>query len=418
MSVPFLVSAPGKVIIFGEHSAVYNEPAVAASVSALRTYLLVEPSENPEEIELDFPDINFNHKWHYNDFASVLQDVEGLEEARLNTRELSQRIVSKLEIIQGELRKTLYYYAALCFCYLYVCLCPQLKGLKFHVKSTLPIGAGLGSSASISVALSLAMAHLSGHVKADKPELSLTEKKFVNIWSFLGEKCIQGTPSGIDNAVATYGNAVLFKREMDGTTNFEFVEKFPQIPMVLTYTKIPRSTKTLVAKVRELVLKQPNVIKPVLTAMGNLAVRGTEVLDSLNDTNYEELIELVRVNHGLLVALGVSHPGLELVRFESDSLGVGSTKLTGAGGGGCLLTILHKSTTQEQIHQFKTKLESSYGYKTFQTDLGGIGCGILPRDLIPTGELHNIKSLFCQEASKDLIDQLLLPGKTDLHWIH
>ncbi|GCE98861.1 mevalonate kinase [Zygosaccharomyces mellis] len=392
MSVPFLVSAPGKVIIFGEHSAVYNEPAVAASVSALRTYLLVEPSENPEEIELDFPDINFNHKWHYNDFASVLQDVEGLQEARLNTRELSQRIVSKLEVVQGELRKTLYYYAALCFCYLYVCLCPQLKGLKFHVKSTLPIGAGLGSSASISVTISLAMAHLSGHVKADKPELSLTEKKFVNVWSFLGEKCIQGTPSGIDNAVATYGNAVLFKREMDGTTNFEFVEKFPQIPMVLTYTKIPRSTKTLVAKVRELVLKQPNVIKPVLTAMGNLAVRGTEILDSLNDTNYEELIELVRVNHGLLVALGVSHPGLELVKLESDSLGVGSTKLTGAGGGGCSLTILHKSTTQEQIHQFKAKLESSYGYKTFQTDLGGIGCGILPRDLIPTGELYNIRS--------------------------
>ncbi|CAR28670.1 hypothetical protein ZYGR_0U00280 [Zygosaccharomyces rouxii] len=418
MSVPFLVSAPGKVIIFGEHSAVYNEPAVAASVSALRTYLFVEPSEDPEEIELDFPDINFNHKWHYNDFASILQDAEGLEEARLNTRELSQKIVSQLEVVQGELRNTLYYYAALCFCYLYVCLCPHIKGMKFHVKSTLPIGAGLGSSASISVALSLAMAHLSGHIRADKPELSVSEKKFINTWSFLGEKCIQGTPSGIDNAVATYGNAVLFKREMDGTTNFEFVEQFPQIPMVLTYTKIPRSTKTLVGNVRELVIRQPNVIKPVLTAMGQLALRGTEILDSLDDKNYEELLELVRVNHGLLVALGVSHPGLELVRFECDTNALGATKLTGAGGGGCLLTILHKTTTQEQVQQFKTKLESSYGYKTFQTDLGGIGCGILPRDLIADDKLENIKSLFCQEVSNDRIDQLLLPGKTDLHWIH
>lgn len=418
MSVPFLVSVPGKVIIFGEHSAVYNEPAVAASVSALRTYLLVEPSENEDEIELDFPDINFNHKWRYEEFSSVLEDVEGLEEARLNTRELSERIVNKLAAVQGELKKTLYYYAALCFCYLYVCLCPQVKGLRFHVKSTLPIGAGLGSSASISVALALAMAHLSGHVRADKPELSLLEKKFINTWSFLGEKCIQGTPSGIDNAVATYGNAVLFKREMDGTTNFEFVEKFPQIPMVLTYTKIPRSTKTLVANVRELVLKQPNVIKPILTAMGKLAIRGTEILDSLDDTNYQELTELVRVNHGLLVALGVSHPGLELAKLESDSLGVGSTKLTGAGGGGCLLTILHRSTTHEQVQQFKTKLESSYGYKTFQTDLGGIGCAIVPKDLVPADELPAIRSLFHQEVSHEAIDQILLPGKTNLQWIY
>lgn len=418
MSVPFLASAPGKVIIFGEHSAVYNEPAVAASVSALRTYLFVEFSEDPELIELNFPDINFNHRWHYREFESVLQEVEGLEEARLNTRELSQSVISQLETVQGELKKTLYYYAALCFCYLYVCLCPHVKGIRFHVKSTLPIGAGLGSSASLSVVLSLAMGHLGGHIRADTPELSLEEKKLVNTWSFLGEKCIQGTPSGIDNAVATYGNAVLFKREMDGTTNFEFVEQFPQIPMVLTYTKIPRSTKMLVGNVREFVLRQPNVVKPLLTAMGQLAMRGAEILDSLDDKNYGELIELVRVNHGLLIALGVSHPGLELVKFESDSMAVGATKLTGAGGGGCCLTILQKSTTQEQVQLFKTKLELSHGYRTYQTDLGGVGCGIVPKESIPDDKLYSIKSLFNQDVSKDIIDQTLLPGKTDLHWIH
>lgn len=417
MSLPFLVSAPGKVIIFGEHSAVYNEPAVAASVSALRTYLLVTPAADPNVVELDFPDINFNHKWRYEEFEKIMRDEEALEEARLNTLQLSSKVVKELESLHKDLKKTLYYCAALCFSYLYVCLCPQVKGIKFMVKSTLPIGAGLGSSASIAVVLALSMAHLSGRISA-RDELSLKDKKFVNTWSFLGEKCIQGTPSGIDNAVATYGNAVSFKRETDGTTNFEFVERFPQIPMVLTYTKIPRSTKTLITNVRELVVKQPNVVKPILTAMGQLAIRGTEILDSLDDSNYEELIELVRVNHGLLVSLGVSHPGLELVKFESDSMGIGSTKLTGAGGGGCSLTIRHKSTTQEQVENFKRKLESAYGYKTFQTDLGGMGCGILPRESIPRDKLHDIEALFTQDVSKERIDEILLPGKTTLNWIY
>ena len=63
MSLPFITSAPGKVIIFGEHSAVFNEPAIAASVASLRTYLLISKSKDPDVIELDFPDIKFDHKW-------------------------------------------------------------------------------------------------------------------------------------------------------------------------------------------------------------------------------------------------------------------------------------------------------------------------------------------------------------------
>ena len=76
--------------------------------------------------------------------------------------------------------------------------------------------------------------------------------------------------------------------------------------------------------------------------MGHIATRGALVLSQIDkdDDKYDELLELVRINHGLLVSLGVSHPGLELVKSLSDSLGVGSTKLTGAGGGGCSLTLL------------------------------------------------------------------------------
>ncbi|QLQ81392.1 hypothetical protein HG537_0F01530 [Torulaspora globosa] len=419
MSLPFITSAPGKVIIFGEHSAVYNEPAVAASVSSLRTYLLVSQHEDPEAVELDFPDIQFKHKWSHSEFGCVLKgeaNSRALERARTNTRELSQYLIESLENLHSDLKKSLFYHAAFSFSYLYVCLCPEVKGVRFSVRSTLPIGAGLGSSASISVALALAMNRLSGAITSDR-ELSVQDKKLVEEWSFVGEKCIHGTPSGIDNAVATHGNAVLFKREMDGTTNFEFVEDFPQIPMLLTYTKIPRSTKTLVSNVRELVSKHPNIVKPIFVAMGQLATRGAEILDSLTETNYHELLELVRVNHGLLVGLGVSHPGLEAVRSLSDSLEIGSTKLTGAGGGGCALTILRKDAKQSALKQFKDRLENEHGYALYETQLGGIGCSILPSEAISDQDFERIRILFTEDFDNKHLDQVLLPGKCTLPWI-
>ncbi|QLL31004.1 hypothetical protein HG536_0A08190 [Torulaspora globosa] len=419
MSLPFITSAPGKVIIFGEHSAVYNEPAVAASVSSLRTYLLVSQHEDPEAVELDFPDIQFKHKWSHSEFGCILKgetNSRALEMARTNTRELSQFLVESLESLHSDLKKSLFYHAAFSFSYLYICLCPQVKGVRFSIRSTLPIGAGLGSSASVSVALALAMNRLSGAITSDR-ELSIEDKKLVEEWSFVGEKCILGTPSGIDNAVATHGNAVLFKREMDGTTNFEFVDDFPQIPMLLTYTKIPRSTKTLVSNVRELVSKHPNIVKPILVAMGQLATRGAEILDSLSDENYHELLELVRVNHGLLVGLGVSHPGLEAVRSLSDSLEIGSTKLTGAGGGGCALTILKKDAKQSAVKQFKDTLENEHGYALYQTQLGGIGCSILPREAISDQDLKKIRILFTEDFDSKHLDQVLLPGECTLPWI-
>lgn len=419
MSLPFITSAPGKVIIFGEHSAVYNEPAVAASVSSLRTYLLVSEHEDGEAVELDFPDIQFKHKWSHSEFNCILEgdaNVGSLEEARTNTRELSKTLVKNLENLHSDLKKSLFYHAAFSFSYLYMCLCPHVKGVRFSVRSTLPIGAGLGSSASISVALALAMCRLSGMIDSAS-ELSAQDKKLVEEWSFVGEKCIHGTPSGIDNAVATHGNAVLFKREMDGTTNFEFVEDFPQVPMLLTYTKIPRSTKTLVSNVRELVSRHPNIIKPILVAMGQLATRGAEILDSLSDENYHELLELVRVNHGLLVGLGVSHPGLELIRSLSDSLEIGSTKLTGAGGGGCALTMLRKDVAESALQQFREILEQQHGYAIYQTQLGGIGCSFLPRDVLTEQTLQRINALFNEDCNSKHLDEILLPGECPLPWV-
>ncbi|CEP60177.1 mevalonate kinase LALA0_S01e04742g [Lachancea lanzarotensis] len=415
MSLPILTSAPGKVIIFGEHSAVFNEPAIAASVNSLRTYLLVTETEDSDIVELDFPDIGLDHKWHAKELSQIA--APSRIAASEHSKNLNPALNAALEPLLKPLHGSLQYHAAYCFLYLYSCLCGSRRGVKFSVKSSSPIGAGLGSSASISVCLALAVGKFGGHLNSEPEKLSKQELDFVNEWSFIGEKCIHGTPSGIDNAVATYGNAVLFQRQPNAETKLEHILNFPQIPMILTNTKIPRSTKVLVGGVQDLITRQPEIISPILKAMGQLASRGAKILADLNESNLADLCELVRINHGLLTSIGASHPGLEVIKSLSDSMSIGSTKLTGAGGGGCAFTILNQDASLKDIEKFKNTLETQYNYQTYTTGLGGPGCVFLPSEEIQQN-ISVIEPLFKKSANVSDLNAALLPGISGLKWVH
>lgn len=410
----FITSAPGKVIIFGEHSAVFNKHAIAASVSSLRTYMLVEQLADDEGIELDFPNIEFGYKWDAKDINMI--NSEKVQSA-FECTELYPPLLEAIEPLLKGLKDSLHYHAAHCFLYMCACLCPKAKGWKFTVKSTLPIGAGLGSSASISVCLALAMARIGHHLDCQST-ITEDDREFINKWSFIGEKCIHGTPSGIDNAVATYGNAVQFQKQNNGSTQFKKLKDFPQLPMVLTNTKINRSTKILVAGVRDLVERKPLIAEPLLESMDQIAIRGAELLSnaSKNNVHYEELLELVRINHGLLVSIGVSHPGLETIKKLSDELKIGETKLTGAGGGGCAFTLLKKDVDHSMVRKFHDTLHEEFGYQIFETDLGGTGCCFVD---LNKQEEESIKPLFiCEVSNQQLTDALLPNGKGALKWIY
>ena len=91
----------------------------------------------------------------------------------------------------------------------------------FTASASLPIGAGLGSSAAYStcIATSLLLAH--SHISlpqpgSSSPRLSAKDINLVDGWAFLSEKVLHGNPSGIDNAVAVRGGAVAFTRSVGG----------------------------------------------------------------------------------------------------------------------------------------------------------------------------------------------------------
>lgn len=286
-----------------------------------------------------------------------------------------------------EIRK-IHQHSASAFLYLFLSLgSPSFPGCMYTLRSTIPIGAGLGSSASVSVclaaALLLQLRTLSGpHPDQPSDEARLQVER-INSWAFVAEMCIHGNPSGIDNTVATQGKAVLFRR-----TDYSLpppsvrpLWDFPELPLLLVDTCQAKSTFHEVAKVEKLRRAHPKLVGSILDAMDHVATTAAELLEDEDfDEEDEDWLarvgELMTINHGLLVSLGVSHPRLEGVREIIDHERVGWTKLTGAGGGGCSITLLRPDVPAAKMRETEERLDKG-GYQRYRTTLGGDGVGVL-----------------------------------------
>lgn len=305
--------------------------------------------------------------------------------------------------------------SATAFLYLFLSLGSQKSPpCVYTLRSTIPIGAGLGSSASICVCLSCALLLQIRALSGPHPDQPAQESELqierINRWAFVGELCIHGNPSGVDNTVAAGGKAVLFKRtDYAKPPLVRRLAGFPELPLLLVNTRQPRSTAAEVAKVGALRKAHPAVAERVLDAIDKVTEEAHELIraegfDGGDAMALRRLGELASINHGLLVSLGVSHPRLERVRELVDHAGIGYTKLTGAGGGGCAISILKPSPSPSSaaardvssssnsngdnddgapaggraaaLRDLEARLEVE-GFEKFETTLAGDGVGVL-----------------------------------------
>ena len=393
MMSAFMTSAPGKVIVYGEHAVVYGKAAMAAAIS-LRSYLLVTAlSKTQRTITLRFPDIGFSHKWEidalpWSTFSHPSKKKFYYDLVTSLDPELVEALQPHLANISpgaSPANRKIHQAAASAFLYLFLSLgSKDFHGCIYTLRSTLPIGAGLGSSASISVclaaALLLQLRTLAGpHPDQPRDEVELQTER-INRWAFVGEMCIHGNPSGVDNTVSTFGKAVVFKRhDYSKPPMVTPLNNFPELPLLLVNTKQQRSTAVEVGKVAALKKEQPTVTEQVLNAIDKITEAAHEQInkqhDELGDST-EVLGELMKMNHGMLVSLGVSHPRLERIRELVDYAGIGWTKLTGAGGGGSAITLLKPITSSEDLKELEVKLDAE-DFERFETTLGGDGVGVL-----------------------------------------
>lgn len=358
MQEPLIVSAPGKIILFGDHSVVYKRKAIAASIS-LRTSLNFVPSNNG--ITLDFPDIGL----HLQITDAELSSLSSLF-AKDPVKDVDSTLSTQIDhlLVKHDLKdvpKT----AATAFLYLLFRICPNSEDVKgtYSISSELPIGAGLGSSASVSVVIATALLILTRQIRRPESGQALDRAsilKTINRWAYVGEQCMHGTPSGVDNTVATYGGAVVFQKEQE----MQLIA-VPTFSIKLTDTKVPRSTKTQVSKVAALHAAQTEIIEPIFDAMHAIAVKA-ETLFGDSSLEIADLGRLIELNQNLLRTIGVSHSSIEQV----IDLHQGSwSKLLGAGGGGCVLTLLNTTTSHGQSNTIEGMVE-------YDVQLGGAGVGL------------------------------------------
>lgn len=371
MSQVLLVSAPGKVILHGEHSVVHGKVALAVALN-LRTFLRLQP-HNSGKVSLRLPNIGIQQTW---DVARLqLLDTSFLEQGDLTEQ------VEKLKEVAGFSKDSTNHdcLAVPAFLYLYLTICRSqrtLPSLDIAVWSELPTGAGLGSSAAYSVCLAAALLtaceEIPNPLKDGEATGRWTEEnlELINKWAFQGERVIHGNPSGVDNAVSTWGGALRYQQG-----KISPLKRLPTLEILLVNTKVPRSTKALVASVRNRMLKFPEIIAPLLASMDAISLECERVLGEMAAApaleHYLVLEELIDMNQHHLNALGVGHASLDQLCQVTTAHGLHS-KLTGAGGGGCGITLLRPDLERPEVEDTKQAL-TSCGFDCWETSIGAPG---------------------------------------------
>jgi mevalonate kinase len=192
-----------------------------------------------------------------------------------------------------------------------------------YVNSQLPSSSGLGSSAAVTVATLAAI--------NDEFGKKLQREEIADMAFTIEKKVQKGRASPTDTTVATFGGLVFITgmaRRRLPPQNFQ---------LVIGNSLVQHNTARMVEMVAELKAKSPEICEPVLEAIGAVSLSAMRAL-----SDPARLGELMNMNHALLDVLGVGHPQLSRLVLASRAAGAYGAKLTGAGGGGCMIAICPK----------------------------------------------------------------------------
>ena len=204
----------------------------------------------------------------------------------------------------------------------YIDHCFRELGVKgsVYVSSQMPSSAGLESSAAVTVA-TLSAANDEFRLELDREEIAVIAHRI--------EQAVQkGRASATDTYVSTMGGLVLImgdSRRRIPPTNLN---------LVIGNTQVSHSTSQMVELVADEQQRIPGVISPILDAIGALTLEGLRKLEEP-----KELGRLMNLNHALLDAIGVGHPSLTRLVIAARAAGAFGAKMTGAGGGGCMIAL-------------------------------------------------------------------------------
>ncbi|MEM7446966.1 MAG: mevalonate kinase [Myxococcota bacterium] len=291
------VEGRGKVILLGEHGVVYGHPAIAMSIDrgvrataalATQDLLTVEPWQvaiTPRLLDEGSTD------------STSAEDAAQTEPQSLLASALAHVLASYPE---------------------------DRPSVHLHAEVSLPAGAGLGCSAALGVAIIRAIDACIGVARSD-----VQVAQAALVW----EKVFHGNPSGIDHQMSARGGIGVFQRAQ----GFEEVSSRRPITLVVAHSEETSSTKAMVAHVARLRTREPQSVDKTFEAIAALVRNGRLAIES-ND--WSTLGTLMDLNQALLNSLMLSTSRLEEMCLAARDSGAYGAKLTGAGGGGCMVALV------------------------------------------------------------------------------
>ena len=265
-------SAPGKLMLFGEHAVVYGYPCLVTAVDK-RMFVTIEEVEKKED-EIITPQVK---ECHF----------------------LKESI---------DLFKKKYNYG---------------KSLKITTRGDFSHQVGLGSSSAITVATFSALSNIC--------KVSLSKKDLFDL-SYQITLKIQGVGSGFDIAAAVYGGTLSF---LTGGKKIEPLN-LKKLPLIIGYSGVKADTPKIVKSLKLKIQAENSKYFRIFDQMKNIVNKAEKELVL---ENWKEVGFLMNENHRLLQFLGVSTEKLDRMCYSAVSAGAYGSKLSGAGGGDCMIAL-------------------------------------------------------------------------------
>lgn len=293
-------SAPGKVILFGEHFVVYGVKAILCAID-----------------------------------KRITVTAEKIPERQIIIKSKIGNVVSypnkPIEEVENQLRP--FYFLA----------DNMLKkhhdnsGLKITIDSEIPLGVGLGSSSACCVAGAAAISGI----------YETKSKKDILEMAIEAEKTIFPNTSGADCTVCTFGGLIQYDKKI----GYSQIDLEPTFHIVIANSKIEHSTKNVVSDVKQFKENKEEKFTEICNEEAELI---DEVLVYLKHNNLDKIGENIKKNQRLLEKIGVSNDKLNDMIKIADKFSFGS-KITGAGGGGCILALTDKTNMKETLSKMTEK---------------------------------------------------------------
>ncbi|MEM3555877.1 MAG: mevalonate kinase [Candidatus Micrarchaeia archaeon] len=324
-----MASAPGSLKLFGEHAVVYNRLALSVAFDR-RAFCEIKKAD--DGVTINLIDFKKKEKFNFNEITSSHARVKGMiEKGDMAGLSKERRdIFSPYKVILGE------------FFSEFGC-----SPIEVSIHSDVPRNSGLGSSAAVFCSL---VGELNNFFHT-----ALSKNQVAELTN-LGDKVVHGNPSGLDANTCTFGGYISFRR----SEGVKLLQIKTEVPILIVNTGSVKDTGEMIQRVAERYKKDREGTEKIFDRMEETALNG---IDALRESNLEKLGGNMNAAQECFIELGLSTPQIDRIIETARKKGALGAKITGAGGGGCVIILAKNPSSLIQIYK-------RLGCEAFETKLG------------------------------------------------